>query len=52
MAFDRVSKGDAYDLWGVVRGLLDQGGGKRLQGGASVVDVTREMASFMSRAKK
>ena len=37
MAFDHVSsKGDANDLWGVVRRLLDQGAWKQLQGGASV----------------
>ena len=39
MVFDHVSsEGDAYDLWGVImiRGLLDQGAWKRVQGGASV----------------
>jgi len=37
VVFDHVSsEGDAYDLWGVVRRLLDQGAWKLLQGGASV----------------
>ena len=37
VAFDHVSsEGDAYDLWGVVRRLLDQGAWKLLQGGTSV----------------
>ena len=37
VAFDHIGgEGNAYDLWGIVRRLLDQGARKRLQGGASV----------------
>ena len=33
VVFDHIgSEGDAYDLWGIVRRLLDQGAWKRLQG--------------------
>ena len=53
MTLDDISrKGDAYDFRGGIRRLGDQrGGNDRREAQVWQADVTREMASFMSKAK-